>query len=303
MNRKQFLVTMISIIVVSVTLIVTNAIYAYIQWIWVFVISMLGYMYLRYKLATPLQTFSNKFNMLVDYDLDVETAEELAKEGMDNAPTKTIEQLYAMYYGMAQYYNGKYEDAIKTFHLLELKRMNVVYHILVFAFSAYAAFEIGDEDEFNLSLERIMNVQARITGRYKGFVASYIEILESMKNIDVALDTYRDMVEKHFGNPDGYISTKLTYHYRMAIYYKKINDVLEMDKNLAFVIANGLNHHTALRAREMFKNSVNVEDYVLKEETPLENEPLQDVLDAEIKEIEEIEEIKAEIEEDQEKKE
>ena len=287
MNRKQFLITMITIIVASVALIVTNAILEYIQWIWVFVISMLGYMYLRYKLSTPLQTFSNKFNMLVDYDLDVETAEQLAKEGMNNAPTKNIQQLYAMYYGMAQYYNGKYEDAIKTFHLLELKRMNVVYHILVFAFSAYAAFELEDQDEFNLSLERINNLQSRITGRYKGFVASYIEILESMKNIDISLDTYRDMVEKHFGNPDGYISTKLTYHYRMAIYYKKINDVLEMDKNLAFVIANGQNHHTALRAREMFKNSVNVEDYVIKEETPTVDEPRQDVFDAEIREIEE----------------
>jgi len=120
MNRKQFLVTMITIIVASVALIVTNAIFAYIQWIWVFVLSMLGYMYLRYKLSTPLQTFSNKFNMLVDYDLDVETAEQMAKDGMNNSPTKTIQQLYAMYYGMAQYYNGKYEDAIKTFHLLEL---------------------------------------------------------------------------------------------------------------------------------------------------------------------------------------
>ena len=94
-----------------------------------------------------------------------------------------------------------------------------------------------------------------------------------MANADVALDQYKDMIEKHFSHPDGYISTKLVFHYRMADYYERLGDTLEMDKNLAFVIANGKNHHTAVQARRKFKNSVNVDDYIIVEETPSEAEP------------------------------
>jgi len=282
MNKKQYLFTMIVIIVLSVGLIVTNAIWGYLEWIWVFVIAMLGYMYLRYRLSTPLQTFSNKFNMMVDFDLDVEGAEQLAYHGMKNAPTKNVEQLYALYYGMAQYYCGKYEDAIKTFHLLELKHLNIVYHVLVFAFTAYAAFELGDKEEFGQALDRIKNLQPRISGRYKPFVASYVEVLEALNNSEVAPEAFKEVVEKHFSNSDGYISTKLTYHYRLAQYYRLMNDTLEMDKNLAFVIANGKSHHTALQAAKMFQNSVNVEDYVIREEAPEEVVPAPDVIEAEI---------------------
>jgi hypothetical protein len=50
-----------------------------------------------------------------------------------------------------------------------------------------------------------------------------------------------------------------------------------MDKHLAYVIANGKNHHTALRAKEKFHNSVDVADYVQKDEINVDNEP--DVFD------------------------
>ncbi|MBN2696986.1 MAG: hypothetical protein JXR38_05545 [Bacilli bacterium] len=266
MKRKEYLATIIGIIVVSVTLIVTNAIWEYIQWIWIFVITMLGYVYMRYKLSGPLQLFSTKFNMLVDYDLDVEAAEKLASEGAQDAATANIKALYEMYHGMSLYYSGKYDEAIKKFHLIDLKRLNVIYHILVFAFQAYSAYEIEDEEEFNQSIDRIRNLEPKVSGKYKPYVVSYLEILEVMKNLATDPERYKEVVEKHFGRKDGYISTQLIYHYRMAAYYREIGDEVEMDKNLAFVIANGREHHTALRAREMFKGSVNVDDYVIKEE-------------------------------------
>lgn len=283
MNRKMYLISMITIIVVSVGLIVTNAIYTYMDWIWVFVVAAVGYMYMRYRLSGPLQLFSTKFNMLVDYDLDLEGATEMASTGLKNAPTKNIASLYQMYLGMAHYYSGNYEEAIKTFHLIELKRMNPVYHVLIFAFSAYSAFELENQEEFTFSIERIRNIQPRISQRYQGFARSYLEILEALQNIDTNLDQYKEVIEKHFGNPDGYISTRLIYHYRLALYYQKANDPLEMDKNLAFVIANGKEHHTALQAKRMFKGSVSIDDYLLKDEPVVEEQP---VLEAEISEPE-----------------
>jgi hypothetical protein len=83
-----------------------------------------------------------------------------------------------------------------------------------------------------------------------------------MQNIDTDLEGYKEAIESHFGKHDGYISTKLIYNYRMALYYEKIGDKLEADKCLAFVIANGKEHHMVARANERFRNSVNVEDYV-----------------------------------------
>jgi tetratricopeptide (TPR) repeat protein len=277
MNRKTYLITLIAIGVISVGLIVTNAIWYYLDWIWIFVIAMLGYMFIRYRVSGPIQLFSTKFNMMVDYDLDVEGAEAMAEKAFANAPTKGVGTLYQMYLGMAKYYNGKYEEAIRIFHMIELKRLNPVYHVLVFAYTAYAAFELNDMDEFNLSLGRIKDIQPRITARYRPFAASYVELLESFANIDVALDAYKEVIEKHFNRQDGYPSTQLIYHYRMAIYFERINDTLEMDKHLAYVIANGKNHHTALRAKEKFQNSVDVADYIQKDEINVDNEP--DVFD------------------------
>ncbi len=285
MNRKQYLATLIGIIVLSVALIVTNAIWGYIEWIWVVVLTMLGYIYLRYKLSAPLQLFSNKFNMLVDYDLDIAGAKRLAGESVANAPTANIKALYQMYYGMSLYYSGEYDEAIKGFHLIDLKRLNIIYHILVFAFQAYAAYEIGDETEFKQSIERIHALEPRVGNKYRPYVLSYLEILEALSNLENDPEHYKEVVEKHFGREDGYISTQLIFHYRMAGYYRALGDDLEMDRHLAFVIANGKDHHTAVRAREMFKGSVNVEEFVLKEKT---QETIDEVLDqqTEVREIE-----------------
>ena len=83
--------------------------------------------------------------MLVDYD---RSARRKRSKAYDNAPTRNIKALYSMYLRMAKYYNGKYDEAIKHMHMVELKRLNPIYHILVFAFSAYAAYELGDTEEF-----------------------------------------------------------------------------------------------------------------------------------------------------------
>lgn len=280
MNRKSYLITLIAIGVVSVALIVTNAIWLYMDWIWIFVIAMLGYMFMRYRVSGPIQLFSTKFNMMVDYDLDVEGAEAMAEKAFENAPTKGIGTLYQMYLGMAKYYVGKYEEAIKIFHLIELKRLNPVYHVLVFAYTAYAAFELNDLDEFQQSVQRIKDIEPRITPKYRPFAASYIELLEAFANIDVALDAYKEIIEKHFSRQDGYPSTELIYHYRLALYYEKLNDTLEMDKHLAFVIANGKNHHTALRAKDKFKHSVEVDDYIKKANQADQNEEEAPMIEA-----------------------
>ncbi|MBI9009555.1 MAG: Rho termination factor N-terminal domain-containing protein [Tenericutes bacterium] len=79
----------------------------------------------------------------------------------------------------------------------------------------------------------------------------------------------------------------------MALYYKAVGNIEEMDKCFARVIANGKNHHTAIRSKAMFKGSVAVEDYVFAEassepqDVEIVEEPLQiDQLD----EVEVIEE-------------
>ncbi|NLZ62055.1 MAG: hypothetical protein GX904_04570 [Acholeplasmataceae bacterium] len=285
MNRKEYLITLIVILVLSVALAVTNAIWLYIDnWLYLIIIYMIAYMYIRYRLSAPLQMFSTKFNMLVDYDLEVEAAEEYAQKAYDNAPTRNIKALYSMYLGMAKYYNGKYDEAIKHMHMVELKRLNPIYHILVFAFSAYAAYELGDTEEFAFNLERIKNSEAKISARFKPFVNSYIHLLTAMQNIDTDLPGYKEAIEAHFGKHDGYLSTKLIFNYRMALYYNKIGDALEEDKCLAFVIANGKKHHMAERAREKFRNLVDVEDYVydyeaeqakMQESKPLETEKVE----------------------------
>jgi hypothetical protein len=256
-----------------ITAIVVNSILpveSRIDWLWIILIGSAGYIYLKYRVSGPLQLFASKFTMLVDYDINVAEAERIAYEGMVNAPTKNVGELYRVYYGMSQYYSGKYEDAIKTFNTVELKRLNVLYHILIFAFTCYSAFELGDEETFNIAFDRIKNSKSRVPGKYTNFVASYEEILEAIKNIDTSLDNYKDVIERHFSRNDGYITTKLIYNYRLALYFEKLGDDLERDKCLAFVIANGKEHHTALGAIKKFKGLVKVEDYIIKEEIPNE---------------------------------
>lgn len=283
-NRKKYIITLVLVIVVMSAFVVVNTILPkekQIDWLWIILIGSAGYLYLKYRVSGPLQMFATKFTMLVDYDINVSEAERMAYEGMVNAPTKNVGELYRVYYGMSLYYSGKYEEAIKTFNTIELKRLNVLYHILVFAFTCYSAFELGDEETFNMSIDRIKNSKQRVPAKYISFVSSYEEILEAMQNIDTSLDNYKDVIDRHFSRNDGYITTKLIYNYRLALYYEKMGDDLERDKCLAFVIANGKEHHTALGAIRKFKGLVNVEDYIIKEEDPLENvqtvEPLEQI--------------------------
>ncbi len=286
-NRKKYLITLITFLTVITAAVVLNFIYNYVEWIWIFLVGSFVYLYLKYKVSGPLQLFATKFNMLVDYDLDIETAEKMAYDGMMNAPTKNIAALYHVYYGMSLYYGGKYEEAIKSFNTIELKRLNSLYHVLIFAFTCYCSFELGDLETFNLTLERIHNVKAKVAPKYASFVGSYEEILEAMKNIDVALDNYKEIIDRHFHKNDGYITTQLVYQYRLALYYEKLGDDLERDKCLAFVIANGKEHHTAKSAKMKFKGLVNVEDYVIKEAV----EPVQTA--EEIHQIESVEPIES----------
>lgn len=295
MNRKQYLITLIVLLVVGVTLIVTNFIFdEYLSWTWVFVIIAAGYLYLRYKVSGPLQMFANKFNMMVDYDLDVQGAKKLCLERVEQAPTNGTKTLYMVYLGMATYYAGDYEEAVKVFNQIELKRLNNVYHVLIFAFTAYAAFEADDMDNFNLSIERIKNIQGAINRKYLGFVGSYLQVLEAMQNLETNPEHYREVIENQFSRFDGYVSTKLTYNYRMAHYYRVINNEEEMEKCLAKVIANGKEHHTALQARKLFKNTVNVEDFIFTEEQEVDNVEVvedQQLLTGETENIETLEEV------------
>lgn len=275
MNKKQYRNTLIIFGGLAVVLIITNAIFAYIEnWLWIFIVLTAGYMYIRYKLSAPLQMFATKFNMLVDYDLDVEAALKLAEEHYENAPTESVKSLFMIYLGMALYYNARYREAINTFNQINLSKVNHLYHVLIFAFSAYAAYEEGDTETFSISLDRMEQVKNRINKKYFSFVNSYIEILTAMKNLENDPENYREVIERNFSREDGYISTKLVYNYRMAHYYKTINDTEKMDECLAKVIANGKEHHTAVRAKEMFQNTCKVEDFVFPEPG---SEPIEDV--------------------------
>ncbi len=288
-NRKKYIITLVTVLVIMTAVVVVNTILPedkQIDWLWIILIGSAGYLYLKYRVSGPLQMFASKFTMLVDYDINVAEAERMAYEGMVNAPTKNVGELYRVYYGMSQYYSGKYEEAIKTFNSTELKRLNVLYHILIFAFTCYSAFELDDMELFNTTLERLKNTKTRVPGKYLNFVSSYEEILEAMKNIDTSLDNYKDVIERHFSRNDGYITTKLIYNYRLALYYEKLGDDLECDKCLAFVIANGKEHHTALGAIRKFKGLVKVEDYIIEEE------PIEDVRPEEV--VEKIESVESE---------
>jgi tetratricopeptide (TPR) repeat protein len=198
----------------------------------------------------------------------------MAKEHADDAPTKNMEALYQVYLGMGQYYKGDYTEAIETFNLIDLTRLNVVYHILIFAHLGYAAFELGDEATLESTIERMHNLEPRVSKRYKGILFGYLEVLESTRDMREDPEHYREIIEKHFENDDGYIATKLNYHYRMALYYKVKNFTKEMDEHLAFVIANGGQHHSKQQALKLFQDSVDPEDYVYDPEADNDDEDL-----------------------------
>lgn len=268
MNRKQYLGFSIALAVLGVALIAAFYIWNdfmlanNISILYPVLIVMIGYMFLKYKTTSPMQYLTTKFSMLVDYDLDIEGAVALCEKNFNNAPTNSLKAVYQVYYGMALYYAGRYKDAIRILNTIELRRLNVVYHALIWAFVCYASFEDGDLETFNQTLERIKNIQTGIPARYQNFIGGYVEILDALRTLDLDPEHYREIIEKHFSREDGYISTKLVYHYRMGLYNERIGNALEADKCFAFVIANGKAHHTAQRSQEHFHGLVNVEDYV-----------------------------------------
>ena len=266
MNKKQYRTTLIAFGVLAAVALAADAIWRDNQdLLWIFIGISVAYIYVRYRITSPLQMFSTKFNMLVDYDLDVEEALKMAKAQYENSPTEQVSQLVMIYLGMAYYYNANYREAMNTFNQIKLNKVNQVYHVLIFAFSAYAAYEIDDTEAFNIALSRMEDAKNKINKRYFAFASSYLEILTAMQNLEVNPDNYREVIERNFSREDGYISTRLVYNYRMGRYYKAINNKEEMDKCFATVIANGKNHHTAIRAKELFEGSCNIEDFVFAE--------------------------------------
>ncbi|MCK7487852.1 MAG: hypothetical protein MZU97_21895 [Bacillus subtilis] len=165
---------------------------------------------------------------------------------------------------------------------------------MIFVFIAYAAYELDDMDTFaTANRTNRRRRKRRIPAKYQGFVDELYGNLERrLQHKEVALDQYKEMIEKHFSSrEDGYISTKLIYNYRLATYYDLIGDALEKDKCLAFVIANGKEHHTAIQAKKRFTNLVNVEDFVYDIEAEREKREAaaaaQDAIPAEQPAIEE----------------
>ncbi|MDY0023796.1 MAG: hypothetical protein RBR66_02595 [Candidatus Izemoplasmatales bacterium] len=293
MNKKQYLITIIAIVIVDVAALVLT-ILGYIDWLWLVVVTSIGYLFIKYKVHGPLQVFSTKFNMMVDYDLEVHDAVKLCEERVAEAPTASIKNLYMVYLGMANYYAGQYEESIKTFNQIELKKLNNIYHVLILSFTAYAAYESDDMETFNLSIERIKNLQSSINRKYLGFVGSYIQVLEAMRDLEDNPEHYKEVIESQFSKNDGYISTKLTYNYRMAQYYRVTGNELEMDICLAKVIANGKEHHTAIQAQKMFKNNVKIEDYIFVEGEEAEDVEVvedQQLIGTEETDVENIEEV------------
>lgn len=272
MNRKQYLIFVIVLAVGGAALIITNYIWHYFGEnadVYPVIIVLLLYMFLKYKITAPMQMFTTKFSMLVDYDLDVEAAVAMSEKAFKDAPTKSIQAIYQTYYGMSLYYAGRYADAVKILNTVELRRLNVVYHGLIFAFICYASYEADDQVTFHQTLERLKNILVQVPNKYQSFIGGYIEILDVIdENGEAPLDKYKEVIEKHFNREDGYISTKLIYNYRLGIYYSRLGDELEADKCFAFVIANGKNHHTAIQSQKRFKGLVKVEDFVVPAQTP-----------------------------------
>jgi len=262
MNRKQYIITMAVYSTLSIAALITNMIWNYTNTLLIITGIFVGYLFIRYKVDGKFQYFSSRFNMLLDYDLDVKQALDMAQTAYDSAPTANLKASYSLYVGMAHYYCGNYEEAIKTFNQIDLARMNPVFHALIFSFTAYSAFEIQDQETFDQCLARMESLVGQVPNKYQSYVASYKEVLEAIKNMEFDHEGYLNMVEKHFAKDDGYLARKLNYEYRKSYYYKMEGNTLEMDKCLAFCIANGKEQHLATRAKAMFQGSVNVEDYV-----------------------------------------
>lgn len=289
MNKKQYNLYLIIFGIITAALIVAKILYLDdLDWIVIFIIVSAFYVYVRFKISSPLQKFANKFNMLVDYDLDVEEALRLAELQLENAPTKGTEALVQIYVGMALYYNGRYRDTINMLNNVNFPKVNKLYHVLVYAFIGYSAFEEGDLETLENCISNIDSLKNQVNRKYESFVLSYYDILVTIKNINDDPERYREVIERNFSREDGYISTKLVYNYRMAHYYKAINDIENMDICLAKVIANGKNHHTAISAKKMFKNTCNIEDYVFPE--PGSEEEYQEDYN-ETKQIDSLEEV------------
>ncbi len=301
MNKKQYRLYLIVLGVLTSAVIATNAIYEYMDWIYVFVVVSIFYVYIRYRMSSPLQKFANKFNMLVDYDLDVEEALRLAEEQYENAPNKTLAALVQIYVGMGLYYNGRYRDSINMLNEINFSKVNKLYHVLVYAFTGYAAFEIGDLETLENCISNVDSLKHQVNKKYIPFVISYYEILVAIKNINDDPERYKEIIERNFSREDGYISTKLIYNYRMAHYYKVTNNIEEMDICLAKVIANGKNHHTAVSARNLFQNTCKVEDYVFPEPgSDEEDNNYEDKLEPEqIETIDEVEVIEEPVKEEE----
>ncbi|MDP3130444.1 MAG: hypothetical protein Q8N15_03795 [Bacillota bacterium] len=286
LNRKRYIIVLVVLGVASVSAAVINAVYGKQEyWLWILLVVMTVWTVLRTRVYAPLQVFGTKFTMLVDYDLDIEEACRLAKLGADNAPTARVKEIYGMYYAMSLYYKGDYEAAVRAFNQIDMKKLDGVYHILIVAFIAYSEFELGNADAFDAAVERLHGIKTGIPAKYQNYAANYLEILEAMGKLSDDPEAYRAMMEKHFSRDDGYISTRLIHNYRIALYYKEIGDVAEMDKQLAFVIANGKDHHTALQAKKLFQGTVNVEDYVIRDSIE-EVQPADETAQIETKEPE-----------------
>lgn len=302
MNKKQYLTTLIVYGVFSAALIASNAFLEYLQWVWIIVIISIGYFFIRYRISQPLQVFSNKFNMLVDYDLDVEGALKLVQKYYDSAPTLQVKSLFMIYLGMANYYNGNYREAINTFNQINLKKVNQIYHILIFAFTAYSAYEENDTEAFDIAMGRLEQAKLKVNRKYFSFVSSYIEILDAMKTLETKPENYKEVIERNFSREDGYISTRLVYNYRMGLYYKSLGDEKEMDICFATVIANGKNHHTALQSKKYFKGTCNVSDFVFADsvEDPLDVDVVEEP--KQIEQLEEVEVVQDEIKQPKEAK-
>ncbi len=265
-NRKKYILALALLGIASVTAAIVNAIYGKQEyWLWILLVVMTLWTVLRTRVYAPLQVFGTKFTMLVDYDLDIEEACRLAKLGADNAPTARVKEIYGMYYAMGLYYKGDYEAAVRTFNQIDMKKLDGVYHVLIVAFIAYSEFELGNPEAFEEAVERLRGIKTAIPVKYQNYAANYLEILEAMGKLSADPEAYRATMEKHFSREDGYISTRLIHHYRLALYHKEVGNVGEMDKLLAFVIANGKAHHTALQAKKMFQGTVNIEDYVVRD--------------------------------------
>lgn len=286
MKKKEYLIIMITMGVLSLVAITINAfVYQFADWLLIMLGIFVAFLFVRFRSQSSMQYFSSKYNMLLDYDIEVEEALALARSYEKEAPTIVLKTMYQMYIGMALYYCGQYEEAIKEFNQINLQKIHNVYHTLIFSFTAYCAYELEDQETLDLSIKRLENLAEQVPGKYQGFVSNYVELLTSMRNAVSDPDKYKEMIDKHFSQDDGYLAKKLNYNYRLAKYYQIIGNEDEMDRCLAFCIANGKNHHTAIQAKKMFKGSVNVEDFIFSYDQVKQEEVVEDVKPLEVEEV------------------